>query len=90
MWLTYFTAFAFIVALVRIVIFAMSGGSFEDKMSKAKNWIIGLILLSISWFVLGRIFGVNTNMRIDNTHEIQTDTNGDDDNSDNSVPINLN
>jgi branched-subunit amino acid permease len=90
MWLTYFTAFAVIVALIRIVIFAISGGSFEDKMSKAKNWIIGLVLLSISWFVLGKIFGVNTSMRINNTHEIESDTNNDDDNSNNGVPINLN
>lgn len=90
MWLTYFTAFAFIIALLRIVIFAISGGSFEDKMSKAKNWIIGLVLLSISWFVLGKIFGINTNMRIDNTHEINADSNEDQNNNSNGVPINLN
>jgi hypothetical protein len=93
MWLIYFLAFAFVVTLVRVIIFAFSGGSFDDKLGKAKNWIIGLMLLSISWFVLAKLFGLNTSMELGNEQQ-EINSGGafgtSDDNQDsnsNSVPI---
>lgn len=75
MWLTYFLAFAYIITLVRIVIFALSSGSLEEKLGRAKNWIIGLVLLTLSWFVLARLFGLNENMKIGTSNSNDTEIN---------------
>ncbi len=95
MWIKYFLAFACIITIIRLVIFATSGDSFNDKMAKAKNWVIGLILLSLSWFVLAKLFGINTSMKINNNGDTQVnstiieedtlDTN----NGTGTVPINI-
>ncbi len=94
MWITLFLAFAWFVAMFRIIIFAFSSGSFDDKLGRAKNWLIGLILLSISWFILGKIFGIGTSMQFGSSAtEVSGDAfqnnNNNNNNNNNSVPINL-
>lgn len=95
MWINYFLAVACIITIIRLVIFATSGDSFNDKMAKAKNWVIGLILLCISWFVLAKLFGINTSMKINNNGDtevnssiLQQDT-LDTNNGTGTVPINI-
>lgn len=95
MWIKYFLAFACIITIIRLLIFAISGDSFNDKMAKAKNWIIGLILLSLSWFVLARIFGINASLKINNNGDTEVNSNIIEDdtlntnNGSGTVPINI-
>lgn len=97
MWLTYFIAFAYIIILLRLLIFAISTGSLEDRLGKMKNWLFGLILLTISWFLLSKIFGVgNGSLMIGNSKtitnkqeadEFKNDDNKKENDSKNGVPI---
>ena len=96
MWINYFLAFAYIITLIRIIIFALHSGSFEEKLGKAKNWIIGLIIFTISWFVLTNIFGLNESMSIKNTTnstKVKDDAfgtkNENEDTNEGGVPINV-
>jgi hypothetical protein len=68
MWLSLFLGFACLIVIIRLVLFSTGTGSFDDRLGKAKNWLFGLVLLSISWFVLSKIFGVgNGSLKIGNS-----------------------
>jgi hypothetical protein len=97
MWLTYFIAFAYIVILLRLLTFAIGTGSFEDRLGKMKNWFFGLILFTLSWFLVSKIFGVgNGSLKIGDTNKESTTEVADEfkkkdknNNSDDGVPITL-
>lgn len=57
MWYDYFIGVICIATLLRLVF--IMGGSLDinQKMSKASSWIIGLLMISIAWFVLSQVFG---------------------------------
>ena len=87
MWLTYFIGFAYIIILFRILLFATSTGSFEDRLGKMKNWFIGLVLFTLSWFLLSKVFKVgNGSLKIANSEFVQEDQNKDKDTT-KGVPI---
>lgn len=56
MWLQYFTVFIFMVVMIRLILIMTGDMSAQQKVSKAGNWIVGVVLLIISWNVLNVIF----------------------------------
>lgn len=96
MWLTYFLAFAYIIILFRLLTFAIGTGSLEDRLGKMKNWFFGLVLFTLSWFLVSKIFGVgNGSLKIGNTTNETTvgsdefKKNEKENSSQDGVPINL-
>ena len=57
MWYDYFVGFIAIVAIVRLVLLWTGEMSGKDKVAKSTNWLIGLVLMSITWGLLSYVFG---------------------------------
>lgn len=56
----YFIGFIAIVTLIRMALILTGPLDAKEKVTKASYWIVGLVLVVISWLVLGKIFGVST------------------------------
>lgn len=59
MWYNYFLGFITIITIIRLGLIAAGSMSAQEKVSKASYWLIGLVMISISWAVLGKVFGTN-------------------------------
>lgn len=58
---TIFISFIAIVTVIRLGLIMSGPMDAREKVSKIAYWIIGLVIVVISWTVLGQIWGVNTN-----------------------------
>lgn len=59
MWYNYFLGLIAVVTIIRLGLIAAGSMSAQEKVSKASYWLIGLVMISISWAVLGKVFGTN-------------------------------
>lgn len=57
MWYLYFILLIWVIVIIRLVLIATGSMEARDKVSKASNWLIGLVMISIAWAVLGKITG---------------------------------
>jgi len=57
MWQNYFTAVIAIGIIIRLVFIMTGPMTAEDKIGKAGNWLIGLLLVGFSWLMLNYVFG---------------------------------
>lgn len=55
-WYEIFTAGIFLVIVIRAVLILTGRADMEDKVSKVKNLAIGMILVTLSWALIGVIF----------------------------------
>ena len=58
---TLFISFIAIVTVIRLGLILSGPMDAREKVTKIAYWIIGLVIVVISWNVLGQIWGVNTN-----------------------------
>lgn len=56
MWLEYITLFIFIIVIIRLILIMTGEMTAQQKVSKASNWIVGIVLVSVSWKVINAIF----------------------------------
>lgn len=56
MWLKYFSVFIFIVVIIRLFLIATGEMTALEKMRKASSWIVGVILLVVSWNIINALF----------------------------------
>lgn len=56
-WANIFISVVFLGIVVRLILIMVGPLTFEDKIGKASNWLIGLVLLAISWGILNVIWG---------------------------------
>lgn len=59
MWYRYFIGAIAIITIIRLALIMSGNMSAREKATKAGYWIIGLVMISISWNVLSTIFGAN-------------------------------
>lgn len=59
MWYDWIIVGAGAVALIRLLLMFGGDMSANDKLSKSSNWIIGVILFSVSWAIIRFLFGVD-------------------------------
>lgn len=88
MWIKYLLAAAYLIIIIRLIVFVISSASFDEKMGKAKGWFIGLFLLTLSWFFISTIFGIDSSMKIGTAEHIIEEPDQEDNNN-TSVPINI-
>lgn len=56
-WKNIFVSVIALAIIIRLIFIATGPMTLEDKVSKASNWLIGLVIISISWGLLNGIFG---------------------------------
>lgn len=59
MWYDYFLGAIAIIAIIRLVLVMTGSSQPEERVSKAMNWIIGLLLVTISWGIISYVFNKN-------------------------------
>jgi len=59
MWYHVFLGAVVIVSIIRVVLIMTGQMDAKSKTEKAGNWIVGLVVFSIAWFVLSQVFKVD-------------------------------
>lgn len=59
MWYKFFIGFIAIVTFIRLVLLFTGRMDLQEKLGKSAQWLVGFILVTIAWYVLGAVFGLN-------------------------------
>jgi|GEM_PF-2531915 len=77
MWYHIFLGVVVIVSIIRVVLIMTGQMDAKTKTEKAGNWIVGLVVFSIAWFVLSQVFKVNIGgLGTPTSNSMNTDTGG--------------
>ena len=56
MWLKYFKVFIVIIVFIRLILIMTGDITIQKKISQSINWLVGVVLLFMSWSIIKIIF----------------------------------